>query len=143
LLSPRGESQQVADQCGHVFALSQDALYSSGFAFVVYSPHKKQLSTGANELQQGSGPDELFFGRPELTQRCLEVKPQSKLHLPRRTGSNQPGGVDRAGDGPAAQACYISGTQGLSIFHQGSPDTYTDIADVPTNGGKTSFYVPR
>jgi hypothetical protein len=37
----------------------------------------------------------------------------------------------------------ISGMQGLSIFHQDSPDTYTDIADVPTNGGKTSFYVPQ
>jgi hypothetical protein len=38
---------------------------------------------------------------------------------------------------PLLKRVYISGTQGLSIFHQDSPDTYTDIADVPTNGGKT------
>jgi DNA-binding beta-propeller fold protein YncE len=44
---------------------------------------------------------------------------------------------------PLLKRVYISGTQGLSIFHQDSPDTYTDIADVPTNGGKTSFYVPQ
>jgi hypothetical protein len=44
---------------------------------------------------------------------------------------------------PLLKRVYISGTQGLSIFHQDSPDTYTDIADVPTNGGKTSFYVPK
>jgi hypothetical protein len=44
---------------------------------------------------------------------------------------------------PLLKRVYISGTQGLSIFHQDSPDTYTNIADVPTNGGKTSFYVPQ
>ena len=44
---------------------------------------------------------------------------------------------------PLLKRVYISGTQGLSIFHEDSPDTYTDIADVPTNGGKTSFYVPQ
>jgi DNA-binding beta-propeller fold protein YncE len=44
---------------------------------------------------------------------------------------------------PVLKRVYVSGTQGLSIFHQDSPDTYTDIADVPTNGGKTSFYVPQ
>lgn len=44
---------------------------------------------------------------------------------------------------PAMKRVYISGTQGLSIFHQDSPDTYTDIANIPTNGGKTSFYVPQ
>jgi hypothetical protein len=44
---------------------------------------------------------------------------------------------------PALKRVYVSGTQGLSIFHQDSPDTYTDIAEIPTNGGKTSFYVPQ
>ncbi len=38
---------------------------------------------------------------------------------------------------------YISGTQGLSIFHQDSPDSYSEIAEFPTNGGKTSVYVPE
>jgi hypothetical protein len=44
---------------------------------------------------------------------------------------------------PVLKRVYVSGTQGLSIFHQDSPDTYTNIADIPTNGGKTSFYVPQ
>jgi DNA-binding beta-propeller fold protein YncE len=44
---------------------------------------------------------------------------------------------------PAMKRVYISGTQGLSIFHQDSQDSYTDIANIPTNGGKTSFYVPQ
>jgi DNA-binding beta-propeller fold protein YncE len=44
---------------------------------------------------------------------------------------------------PVLKRVYVSGTQGLSIFHQDSPDTYTKIADIPTNGGKTSFYVPE
>jgi hypothetical protein len=44
---------------------------------------------------------------------------------------------------PLLKRVYISGTQGLSIFHQDSPDVYTDIANIPTNGGKTSFYVPQ
>ena len=38
---------------------------------------------------------------------------------------------------------YISGTQGLSIFHQDSSDEYSEIANIPTNGGKTSYYVPQ
>jgi hypothetical protein len=44
---------------------------------------------------------------------------------------------------PLLKRVYISGTQGLSIFHQDSPDVYTEIANIPTNGGKTSFYVPQ
>jgi DNA-binding beta-propeller fold protein YncE len=44
---------------------------------------------------------------------------------------------------PVLQRVYISGTQGLSIFHQDSPDSYTEIANIPTNGGKTSYYVPQ
>ena len=43
---------------------------------------------------------------------------------------------------PILKRIYISGTQGLSVFHQDSPDTYSQIADLPTNGGKTSVYVP-
>lgn len=44
---------------------------------------------------------------------------------------------------PVLKRVYISGTQGLSIFHQDGADTYTEIANIPTNGGKTSFYVPQ
>jgi hypothetical protein len=44
---------------------------------------------------------------------------------------------------PVLQRIYVSGTQGLSIFHQDSPDNYTEIANIPTNGGKTSYYVPQ
>ena len=44
---------------------------------------------------------------------------------------------------PVLKRVYISGSQGLSIFHQDSPDTYTEIANIPTNGGKTSTYVPE
>jgi hypothetical protein len=43
---------------------------------------------------------------------------------------------------PLLKRVYVSGSQGLSIFHQDSPDSYTEIADIPTNGGKTSTYVP-
>ena len=43
---------------------------------------------------------------------------------------------------PAMKRLYISGSQGLSIFHQDSPDKYTLLVDLPTNGGKTSTYVP-
>jgi len=44
---------------------------------------------------------------------------------------------------PVLKRVYVSGTQGLSIFHQDSPDNYTSMAEIPTNGGKTSFYVPQ
>jgi hypothetical protein len=44
---------------------------------------------------------------------------------------------------PVLQRVYVSGTQGLSIFHQDSPDNYTELANIPTNGGKTSYYVPQ
>jgi hypothetical protein len=43
---------------------------------------------------------------------------------------------------PVLKRVYVSGSQGLSVFHQDSPDSYTEIADIPTNGGKTSTYVP-
>jgi hypothetical protein len=42
---------------------------------------------------------------------------------------------------PIMKRLYISGSQGLSIFHQDNPDTYTEMANIPTNGGKTSTYV--
>jgi len=44
---------------------------------------------------------------------------------------------------PILHRVYVSGTQGLSIFHQDSADSYTEIANIPTNGGKTSYYVPQ
>ena len=43
---------------------------------------------------------------------------------------------------PALKRVYISGSEGLSVFHQDSPDKYTEILNLPTNGGKTSTYVP-
>jgi DNA-binding beta-propeller fold protein YncE len=43
---------------------------------------------------------------------------------------------------PVARRIYISGTQGLSVFHQDSPDSYTEILRLPTNGAKTSFLYP-
>jgi DNA-binding beta-propeller fold protein YncE len=42
---------------------------------------------------------------------------------------------------PAMRRLYISGSQGLSIFQQNSPDKYTELLNLPTNGGKTSTYV--
>jgi hypothetical protein len=44
---------------------------------------------------------------------------------------------------PVMKRVYISGTEGLSIFHQDTPDTCSEIANIPTNGGKTSFYAPQ
>jgi hypothetical protein len=43
---------------------------------------------------------------------------------------------------PAMKRLYISGTQGLEVFRQDSPDSYTMLTDIPTNGAKTSTYVP-
>ena len=43
---------------------------------------------------------------------------------------------------PTLKRIYISGTQGLSVIHQDSPDTYTEILRLPTNGAKTSIFVP-
>jgi DNA-binding beta-propeller fold protein YncE len=43
---------------------------------------------------------------------------------------------------PIQKRLYISGSQGLNVIHQDTPDTYTVMADIPTNGGKTSTYVP-
>jgi hypothetical protein len=44
---------------------------------------------------------------------------------------------------PVMKRLYLSGSQGLSIIHQDTPDTYTEMANIPTNGGKTSIYVPQ
>ncbi len=42
---------------------------------------------------------------------------------------------------PGLKRVYVSGSEGLSVFHQDSPDKYTQLANLPTNGGKTSTYV--
>ncbi len=42
---------------------------------------------------------------------------------------------------PESKRTYVSGSEGLSIFHQDSPDAYTELLNLPTNGGKTSTYV--
>jgi DNA-binding beta-propeller fold protein YncE len=44
---------------------------------------------------------------------------------------------------PATRRIYITGSQGLSIFRQDGPDKYYDLTQIPTNGGKTSLYVPE
>jgi hypothetical protein len=43
---------------------------------------------------------------------------------------------------PVSRRVYISGTQGLSVFHQDSQDSYTEVLRLPTNGAKTSFLYP-
>ncbi|QHN03439.1 hypothetical protein FTO74_08720 [Granulicella sp. WH15] len=43
----------------------------------------------------------------------------------------------------AAKLLYVSGSQGLSIYHQDTPDSYTEVARIPTNGGKTALLVPQ
>ena len=43
---------------------------------------------------------------------------------------------------PAMKRLYVSGTQGLNVFRQDSPDSYSMLANIPTNGAKTSYYVP-
>ncbi|MGI4827467.1 MAG: YncE family protein [Janthinobacterium lividum] len=42
---------------------------------------------------------------------------------------------------PATHLLYVSGTQGLSVFHQDTPDTYTEFTRIPTNGAKTGVLV--
>jgi hypothetical protein len=44
---------------------------------------------------------------------------------------------------PVVRRIYVSGSQGLSIFVQGTPDKYRSFPLIPTNGGKTSIYVPE
>jgi DNA-binding beta-propeller fold protein YncE len=44
---------------------------------------------------------------------------------------------------PVVRRIYVSGSQGLSIFVQGTPDEYRSFPLIPTNGGKTSIYVPE
>jgi DNA-binding beta-propeller fold protein YncE len=43
----------------------------------------------------------------------------------------------------ATKRLYVSGSQGLSIFHQDDKDHMTEIARIPTNGGKTSLLSSR
>lgn len=42
---------------------------------------------------------------------------------------------------PTKKLLYVSGSQGLSIYHQETPDSYTEVARIPTNGGKTALLV--
>ena len=44
---------------------------------------------------------------------------------------------------PAGKLLYVSGSQGLSIYHQDTRDSYTEVARIPTNGGKTALLVPH
>ena len=43
---------------------------------------------------------------------------------------------------PKLQRIYVTGTQGISVFHQIDGDHYEKVAEFPTNGGKISAYVP-
>lgn len=43
----------------------------------------------------------------------------------------------------ALHRIYITGSQGVSIFRQQTKDKYEKLAELPTNGGKTSIYVPQ
>jgi DNA-binding beta-propeller fold protein YncE len=43
----------------------------------------------------------------------------------------------------ALRRIYVTGSQGVSIFHQRTKDEYEKLAELPTNGGKTSIYVPQ
>jgi hypothetical protein len=36
----------------------------------------------------------------------------------------------------------MSGSQGLNVIHHDTQGTYTVMADIPTNGGKPSTYLP-
>ncbi|SEF65139.1 hypothetical protein SAMN05421819_0704 [Bryocella elongata] len=42
----------------------------------------------------------------------------------------------------SSKRVYVSGLGGLSVFHEDTPDRYTELLNLPTNGGKTSAYVP-
>ena len=44
---------------------------------------------------------------------------------------------------PTLRRIYITGSQGVSIFKQQTKDHYTQVIQMPTNGGKTSIYVPE
>ena len=44
---------------------------------------------------------------------------------------------------PQMKRVYIAGSQGLTVLHQDTKDRYTQLAQLPTNGGKTALYVPQ
>jgi DNA-binding beta-propeller fold protein YncE len=44
---------------------------------------------------------------------------------------------------PQMKRVYVAGSQGLSVIHQDSPDHYSKITDLPTNGGKTALLIPE
>lgn len=54
--------------------------------------------------------------------------------------------VDLADDltwDPVLRRIYVTGSQGISVFHQDSKDKYTRLSQMNTLGGKTSIYVPE
>ena len=54
--------------------------------------------------------------------------------------------VDMADDltwDPVLHRVYVTGSHGISVFHQDSKDTYTQLSQMKTIGGKTSIYVPE
>jgi hypothetical protein len=38
---------------------------------------------------------------------------------------------------------YVTGSQGVNVFKQQTKDSYLQLIQLPTNGGKTSIYVPE
>lgn len=44
---------------------------------------------------------------------------------------------------PAMSRIYVTGSQGISVFHQDSADFYRLFANMKTIGGKTSIFVPE
>ncbi len=44
---------------------------------------------------------------------------------------------------PVTRRIYVTGSQGVSIFRQLDKDHYEKLTEMPTNGGKTSVYVPQ
>jgi DNA-binding beta-propeller fold protein YncE len=54
--------------------------------------------------------------------------------------------VDMADDltwEPVLHRIYVTGSHGISVFHQSAKDTYTQLSRMETIGGKTSIYVPE
>lgn len=44
---------------------------------------------------------------------------------------------------PTSRLIYIFASQGMSIFHQDSANSYSLVTNVPTNGGKTGLLQPK
>jgi DNA-binding beta-propeller fold protein YncE len=43
----------------------------------------------------------------------------------------------------ASKKIYVFASQGMSVIHQDSPDHYSVLANLPTNGGKTGLLLPQ